>query len=162
AADEPGVHPPRYRTPWLLPFLLTLLFLVLPARASADFAAFGVPSSCPGVPAGGMTLATDTTSVASGWQGSDIIASLTGTTVAGWEWLVACGTAQSGGPGQTVTFNVIGQHVVSHRARDINGVWTDWTDDVIQLDKIVPSNTTPPQSGWSKVPVDVTVSGSDS
>ena len=99
---------PRYRTPWLLPFLLTLLFLVLPARASADFSAFGVPSSCPGVPAGGLTLATDTTSVPAGWQNADIVVSLAGTNVAGWEWMVDCGTPQSGGPGQTVTFNVSG------------------------------------------------------
>jgi hypothetical protein len=155
------VHP-RYRTPWLLPFLLTLLFLVLPATASADFAMFGVPSSCPGVPAGGFTLATDTTSAPTGWQSSDVVVSLAGTNVAGWEWMVDCGTPQSGGPGQTVTFNVSGQHVLSHRAQDINGVWTDWTDDVIQLDKIIPNNTTPPQSGWSNVPVDVTIQGADS
>jgi len=155
------VHP-RYRTPWLLPFLLTLLFLILPARASADFSAFGVPRACPGVPAGGLTSATDTTSVPSGWQPADIVVSLAGTNVAGWEWMVDCGTPQSGGPGQTVTFNVSGAHVISHRAQDSNGVWTDWTDDVVQLDKIIPSNTTPPQSGWSKVPVDVTVQGSDS
>jgi len=123
---------------------------------------FGVPSSCPGVPAGGFTLATDTTSAPTGWQSSDVVVTLAGASVAGWEWMVDCGTPQSGGPGQTVTFNVSGQHVLTHRAQDSNGAWTDWTDDLIQLDKIVPSNTTPPQSGWTNVPVDVTVQGADS
>jgi hypothetical protein len=155
------VHP-RYRTRWLLPCVLTLLFLVLPGRAFADVSAFGVPSSCPGVPAGGLTLATDTTSVPSGWQSSDVVVSLAGTNVAGWEWMVDCGTPQSGGPGQTVTFNVSGMHVLSHRAQDSNGIWTDWTDDVVQLDKIVPNNTSTSQPGWSKVPVDITVQGADS
>src|SRR4051794_12142354 len=124
---------------------------------------FGVPSSCPGVPAGDFGVAAiDTTSPPTGWQSSDIVAGLAGTNVAGWEWMVDCGTVQSGGPGQTVTFNVSGMHVLSHRARDSNSFWTDWTDDLIQLDKIVPSNTTPPQSGWTNVPVDVTVQGADS
>jgi hypothetical protein len=119
------VHP-RYRTPWLLPFLLTLLFLVLPGEASADFAAFGVPSGCPGVPAGDLGVtATDTTSPPTGWQSSDVVASLAGTNVAGWEWMVDCGPVQGGGPGQTVTFNVSGSYRLSHRAQDGNGLWTD-------------------------------------
>src|SRR3954469_20850042 len=162
AADDPGVHP-RYRTPWLLPCLLALLFLVLPARASADFSMFSVPSGCPGVPAGDLGItATDSTAPPSGWQSSDVVASLAGTNVAGWEWMVDCGPVQSGGPGQTVTFNVSGSYRLSHRAQDGNGLWTDWSDDFIQLDKIAPNNTSTSQPGWSNVPVDITVKGGDS
>jgi hypothetical protein len=129
------VHP-RYRTPWLLPFLLTLLFLALPAQANAGgFSAFGVPSGCPGVPAGDLGVtATDTTSPPTGWQSTDVVASLAGTNVAAWQWMVDCGGVQGGGPGQTVTFNVSGSFRLSHRAQDGNGLWTDWTDDFIQVD----------------------------
>jgi hypothetical protein len=155
------VHP-RFRTPFVLPCLLTLLFLVLPGRALADVSMLSNPSTCPGVPAGGPTSATDGTTAPTGWQSSDVVVSLSGANVAGWEWMVDCGLVQAGPPGTTVTFNVSGQHVLSHRAQDSFGVWTDWSDDTIQLDKIVPSNTTPPQSGWSRIPVDVSVQGSDS
>jgi hypothetical protein len=156
------VHP-RYRTPWLLPFLLTLLFLVVPAQANAGgFSAFGVPSGCPGVPAGDLGVtATDTTSPPTGWQSTDVVVSLTGTNVAGWQWMVDCGTPQSGGPGQTVTFNVSGSFRLSHRVQDGNGLWTDWTDDFIQVDKILPNNTSTSQPGWTNAPVDITVKGSD-
>jgi hypothetical protein len=155
------VHP-RYRTPWLLPCLLTLLFLVLPARASADFSMFSVPSGCPGVPAGDLGVtATDTTAPPTGWQSSDVVAGFAGTNVAGWEWMVDCSPVQSGGPGQTVTFNVSGSYRLSHRAQDGNGLWTDWSDDFIQLDKIAPNNTSTSQPGWSNVPVDITVKGND-
>lgn len=151
---------PRYRTPRLLPFLLTLLFLVLPAQAMAG--PFSVPSGCAGVPAGDLgVLAVDTTAPPTGWQSTNVVASLDGTGVAAWQWMVDCGPVQNGGPGQTVTFNVSGSYRLSHRAQDGNGLWTDWTDDFIQIDKIVPNNTSTSQPGWSNTPVDITVKGSD-
>jgi hypothetical protein len=157
------VHP-RFRTRRLLPCLLTLLLVVVPAHAWADpgVAMLSSPSTCPGITPGGMTLATDTTNVAAGWQPADVNVSLTGTGVAGWEWMIDCGTPVPGPPGSTVLFNVSGQHILSHRAQDSNGIWTDWVDDTIQIDKTVPVNNSTVPAGWSRTPVNVTIAGADS
>jgi len=152
------VHP-RYRTPWLLPVLLTLLFLVLPAQALAG--PFSTPSTCPGVPTGTSLLAHDDTAPATGWQSTNQVVSLVGTGVVAWQWMQDCGVVQDGGPGQTVTFNVSGSFRLSHRAQDSSGDWTDWVDDIIQVDKIAPNNTSDSHPAWSNVPVDIAVKGSD-
>ena len=154
---------PRFRTRSLLPCLLTLLFLALPAHASADagVSLFSSPSTCPGITPGGMTTAVDQTAPPTGWQSSDIVVSLAGLNVVTWEWMVDCGTPLSGPSGSTVIFNVSGTHVLSHRAKDGGGIWTDWTDDTIQLDKTTPLNNSSVPSGWSRTPVSVTVAGAD-
>jgi hypothetical protein len=157
------VHP-RLRTFAFLPCALTLLFLALPARASADIGAslFSSPTTCPGAPAGDpLTVATDTTSPPTGWQAADVTVSLTGTNVGAWEWRIGCGTTQTGPAGATVVFNVSGQYVLSHRVRDTSNRWTNWVDDTIQLDKTTPLNTTSVSSAWSATGVAVSVTGSD-
>jgi hypothetical protein len=156
------VHP-RWHILVVLPCLLTVLCLALPARALADVSMFSAPSSCPGVPPGSvLTTAIDGTSAPAGWQASDITVTLTGTNVAGVEWMVDCGTTQSGPDLTGVVFNVSGAHTLSHRVRDAANEWTDWVDDPIQLDKSAPFNTTAVPPGWVQAAVNVSVTGSDS
>jgi hypothetical protein len=153
------VHP-RSRTLALLPCLLTLLFLVVPGRALAGASLFATPTACAGAPAGGLTTATDTTSVPGGWQRFDVSVTITGTNVVASEWMIDCGAPQ---PGPAVpTFNVSGIHILSHRVQDSNGIWSDWVDDTVQIDKTVPVNNSIVPSGWSRTPVNVTIAGADS
>ncbi len=151
---------PRYRTRLFLPCLLTLLLLALPGQAFAA-PGFAAASACSSTPGDALTGATDTTAGPSGWQNADITLNLTGTGVTGWEWMVDCSPVQSGPAGTSVIINGNGTHIISHRAHDGSGLWTDWSDTTIQLDKGVPSNTTAVPSSWSTTPVTVHVTGSD-
>ena len=83
---------PRIRTFVLLLVLGSLL--AAPAAASADpwASIFSVPSACPET-GPFATLATDTTTVPSGWQNANVNVALTGANTAGFEWKLSCGAA---------------------------------------------------------------------
>src|SRR5262249_3269695 len=79
--------------------------------------------------------------------------------VAAWQWQVDCdGNIQSG---SSVLMSTNGTHVLSHRAQDAGGLWTDWTDTVVKGDKTNPTNNTPGPPPRSASNVSVSITGSD-
>ena len=47
------------------------------------------------------------------------------------------------------------------RAVDVAGNVSDWTDHVVRVDSVLPTDTTALPTGWRTTPVDVTVKGTD-
>ena len=77
------------------------------------------------------------------------------------EWSLDGGATQSGPSGSNVPIAANGPHLLRTRAVDVAGNASDWTDHIIRVDAVLPTDTTVLPSGWRTTPVDVTVKGTD-
>jgi hypothetical protein len=142
--------------------LLTAL-AIAPAQASA------APSAC-GVDLGPYAPASqDQTVVADpNWQvgvpDGTVDIPLTGSSVDAFEYKVNCGapTVVNAASG-TATITGEGSFRFTHRARDqLTGNWTDWVDELVRIDSVDPSNTTPAIStDWRRGPATFALTASD-
>jgi hypothetical protein len=101
-----------------------------------------------------------------GWRGSDYAVIVSGADGGSGlhhvEWKVDGGPVTSGGPTVQATVAGNGTHTLSTRVLDVAGNASGWRDDTVNIDKVVPVNTTTPAPsspvGNNYV---VTVSGTD-
>jgi hypothetical protein len=77
------------------------------------------------------------------------------------EWSLDGGGVQTGINGSIVPVSTNGQHLLRTRAVDVAGNVSDWTDHVIRVDAVLPTDTTTLPTGWRTTPVDVIVKGVD-
>jgi Bacterial Ig-like domain len=77
------------------------------------------------------------------------------------EWSLDGGPTQIGSNGSNVAVSTNGPHLLRTRAVDVAGNVSDWTDHIIRVDAVLPTDTTALPTGWRTTPVDVTVKGVD-
>jgi hypothetical protein len=77
------------------------------------------------------------------------------------EWSLDGAATQSGPNGSNVPLSANGPHLLRTRAVDVAGNVSDWTDHIIRIDAVAPTDTTALPTGWRTAPVDVTVKGTD-
>jgi hypothetical protein len=77
------------------------------------------------------------------------------------EWSLDGAPTQSGPNGSNVAISANGPHLLRTRAVDVAGNVSDWTDHIVRVDSVLPTDTTVLPTGWRTTPVDVTVKGTD-
>lgn len=77
------------------------------------------------------------------------------------EWTLDGGAVQSGPNGSNVAIPTSGPHLLRTRAVDVAGNVSAWTDHVVRVDAVAPTDTTALPTGWRTAPVAVDVKGTD-
>jgi hypothetical protein len=115
-----------------------------------------------------LTGPQDTTTVPSGWSNtSPQVVTVKGTDTGGAgiqtvQWDVDNGAITGSGPNNsTVTIAADGDHVLKTRVTDGSGTWTSWKAQHVQIDTVLPTDTTYATPGWQTAPLVVTVAGTD-
>jgi hypothetical protein len=89
-------------------------------------------------------------------------ASDTGSGADSFEYRVDGGAVQTAAPGTAVALAGEGARTLAHRVRDVAGSWSAWTTTTVQVDTVVPENTTPAISAaWRSTDGTFALSGSD-
>lgn len=133
--------------------------LTLPASASANpwASIAATPPGCINDPGPWAGTAVDTTTVSSAWTNNPVVA-LTGTGVQSYEWRVDCDPIQT-----TTSANLPdGTHTFSHRAVESGtGDFTPWVTDDVNVDTVLPVNSTSVPSTWQQGTVNVNLNVAD-
>jgi hypothetical protein len=115
-----------------------------------------------------LTGPQDTTTVTAGWSTtSPQVITVKGTDTGGAgiqtvQWDVDNGTIAGSGPNNsTVTIAADGDHVLKTRVTDGSGTWSSWKTQHVQIDTVLPTDTTSATPGWQTAPLNVTVTGTD-
>jgi hypothetical protein len=77
------------------------------------------------------------------------------------EWMLDGGAVQTGPNGSNVAISTNGPHLLRTRAVDVAGNVSDWTDHVVRVDAVLPTDTTVLPTGWRTASVVVDVKGTD-
>src|SRR5918992_2182850 len=110
-------------------------------------------------------LPTDATTVATGWFGAPLNVDVNAVDITSGvqrvEWILDGAPIQSGPNHSPVAISGDGAHLLRTRAVDVAGNVSAWADHTIQVDTVVPTDTTAIPGGWQTAPLNVSVTGAD-